>query len=103
MYYSYVETEYVARSFSPTRTGLALKLLKAIYLVFKTASRDAEEVIKVSSYFFLGFHQLRQCNRLENLSFSSLALVGVYWPQGKMMVQTLDASRSNLMVISLGD
>jgi hypothetical protein len=38
-------------------------------LVLKTASRDAEEVIKVSSYLFLGFCQ-------ENLSFSLLALVG---------------------------
>ncbi len=27
MYYSYVEIEYVATSFSPTRTDLALKLL----------------------------------------------------------------------------
>ncbi len=27
MYYSYVEIEYVATSFSPARTGLALKLL----------------------------------------------------------------------------
>ncbi len=28
MYYSYVEIEYVATSFSPTKTDLALKLLK---------------------------------------------------------------------------
>ncbi len=28
MYYSYVEIEYVATSFSPTRMDLALKLLK---------------------------------------------------------------------------
>ncbi len=28
MYYSYVEIEYVAMSFSPTRTDLALKLLR---------------------------------------------------------------------------
>jgi hypothetical protein len=27
MYYSYIEIEYVAMSFSPTRTNLALKLL----------------------------------------------------------------------------
>jgi hypothetical protein len=56
MYYSCIEIEYLATSFSPTRTDLALKLLRAIYLVFKTASRDAEEVIKVSSYILLGFH-----------------------------------------------
>jgi hypothetical protein len=30
MYYSYVEIEYVATSFSPARTDLALKLLKGI-------------------------------------------------------------------------
>jgi hypothetical protein len=56
MYYSYLEFEYVATSFSPARTDLAVKLLRAIYLVLKTASRDAEEFIKVSSYLFLGFH-----------------------------------------------
>jgi hypothetical protein len=30
MYYSYVEIEYVATSFSPTRTDLAVKLLSSI-------------------------------------------------------------------------
>ncbi len=30
MYYSYVEIEYVAPSFSPARTDLAVKLLMAI-------------------------------------------------------------------------
>ncbi len=30
MYYSYVEIEYVATSFSPARTDLALKLLREI-------------------------------------------------------------------------
>jgi hypothetical protein len=29
---------------------------RTIYLVLKTVSRDAEEVIKVSSYLFLGFY-----------------------------------------------
>jgi hypothetical protein len=33
MYYSYVEIEYVATSFSPARTDLALKLLKAIGVI----------------------------------------------------------------------
>ncbi len=36
MYYSYVEIEYVATSFSPTRTDLALKLLS--YLVHDALS-----------------------------------------------------------------
>jgi hypothetical protein len=31
MYYSYVEIEYIATSFSPARTDLALKLLKEYY------------------------------------------------------------------------
>jgi hypothetical protein len=30
MYYSYVEIEYIATSFSPTRTDLALKLLRIL-------------------------------------------------------------------------
>jgi hypothetical protein len=33
MYYSYVEIEYVATSFSPARTDLALKLLKGAWLI----------------------------------------------------------------------
>jgi hypothetical protein len=31
MYYSYVEIEYIATSFSPARTDLALKLLRNIH------------------------------------------------------------------------
>jgi hypothetical protein len=31
MYYSYIEIEYVATSFSPARTDLALKLLRGIW------------------------------------------------------------------------
>jgi hypothetical protein len=50
-------------------------------LVLKAASRDAEEVIKMSSYLFLGFHLLQQCDCLENLLFPSLALVGVLAPR----------------------
>jgi hypothetical protein len=34
MYYSYVEIEYIATSFSPARTDLALKLLIASIGVF---------------------------------------------------------------------
>jgi hypothetical protein len=50
-------------------------------LVLKTASRDAEEVIKVSSYLFLGFHELQQCDPLENLLLPLLALVGDQAPR----------------------
>ncbi len=31
MYYSYIEIEYVATSFSPTRTDLAFKLLTGFH------------------------------------------------------------------------
>jgi hypothetical protein len=31
MYYSYIEIEYIATSFSPTRTDLALKLLPNLH------------------------------------------------------------------------
>ncbi len=34
MYYSYVEIEYVATSFSPARTDLALKLLRPQHIFF---------------------------------------------------------------------
>jgi hypothetical protein len=50
--------------------------LRAIYLVLKTASRDAEEVIKVSSYIF-GIPLALTSDCLENLLFPLLALVGV--------------------------
>ncbi len=33
MYYSYVEIEYIAMSFSPARTDLAFKLFKAVGVV----------------------------------------------------------------------
>ncbi len=55
---------------------VCLVATRTIYLVLKTVSRDAEEVIKVSSYLFLGFHWLQQCSCLENLPFPLLALVG---------------------------
>jgi hypothetical protein len=40
MYYSYVEIEYVATSFSPIRTDLALKLLTKIYVEIATDNRE---------------------------------------------------------------
>ncbi len=48
MYYSYIEIEYVATSFSPARTDLAVKLLKGV------VSRDgkrAEVLQKFSNLF----------------------------------------------------
>jgi hypothetical protein len=42
MYYSYVEIEYVATSFSPARTDLALKLLRKIVLYLTKTHLRAE-------------------------------------------------------------
>jgi hypothetical protein len=41
MYYSYIEIEYVATSFTPTRTDLALKLLTAWATYFEGLSPHA--------------------------------------------------------------
>ncbi len=49
---------------------------RAIYFVFKTASRDAEEVIKVSSYDFWDSISSDNLIVWENLLFPLLALVG---------------------------
>ncbi len=40
MYYSYVEIKYVATSFSPARTDLALKLLSGLISHYKTETDD---------------------------------------------------------------
>ncbi len=42
MYYSYVEIEYVATSFSPARTDLALKLLIVVVIPSKEARSGFE-------------------------------------------------------------
>ncbi len=54
---------------------------RVIYLVLKTASRDAEEVIKMSSYIF--WDSIRSNNVIvwENLLFPLLALVGDQAPR----------------------
>jgi hypothetical protein len=44
MYYSYVEIEYIATSFSPARTDLALKLLNANALSVTQMFIDIEAV-----------------------------------------------------------
>ncbi len=54
---------------------------KVIYLVPKTASRDAEEVIKVSSYIFWDSISSDNLIVWENLLFSLLALVGDQAPR----------------------
>jgi hypothetical protein len=55
MYYSYIEIEYVAMSFSPARTDLALKLLKVVYKV-----RIAAHAIRswIVLWQFQDFHNL---------------------------------------------
>jgi hypothetical protein len=49
MYYSYVEIEYVATSFSPVRTDLALKLLSDFQEVNKRLVRKPFLVPKIST------------------------------------------------------
>jgi hypothetical protein len=49
--------------------------VRVIYLVLKNASRDAEEVIKVSSYIFWDFISSDNVIVWENLLFPLLALV----------------------------
>ncbi len=60
---------------------LSSQLLRAIYLVFKTASRDAEEFIKVSSYIFWDSISSDNVTVWENLLFPLLALVGDQAPR----------------------
>jgi hypothetical protein len=54
MYYSYVEIEYVATSFSPARTDLAVKLLrlllqKEVVLAYPDFSKPFEIYMDASS------------------------------------------------------
>jgi hypothetical protein len=42
MYYSYIEIEYVATSFSPTKTDLAVKLLTAKSVLVGTKNSHSE-------------------------------------------------------------
>ncbi len=52
MYYSYVEIEYVATSFSPARTDLALKLLMLSFGQIPFAFLVSIEMKDVSQPFF---------------------------------------------------
>jgi hypothetical protein len=49
MYYSYIKIEYVATSFSPARTDLALKLLK-LRLQSDSQSTSEDHVYHVDFY-----------------------------------------------------
>ena len=71
---------------------------RAIYLVPKTASRDAEEVIKVSSYIFWDSISSDNVIVWRTCCFHGYLLWEIK-PQERIMVQTLDASGSNLMVL----
>ncbi len=68
-------------STSDDPSRLSSQLLRAIYLVLKTASRDAEEVIKVSLYIFLDSISSNNVIVWENLLFPLLALVGDQAPR----------------------
>jgi hypothetical protein len=57
MYYSYVEIEYVATSFSPARTDLALKLLKQNKELLLTYSPKFCEIVgNIERKHFFGKH-----------------------------------------------
>jgi hypothetical protein len=60
MYYSYIEIEYVATSFSPTRTDISLKLLSVIGIIFSWALRQVD--------FIMAYPQaLIECNMYMEL------------------------------------
>ncbi len=60
---------------------LSNSAVRAIYLVIKTASRGAEEVINVSSYIFWDSISSDNVIVWENLLFPLLALVGDQAPR----------------------
>ncbi len=60
---------------------LSNRTARAIYLVPKTASRDAEEVIKVSSYIFWDSISSDNLIVWENLLLPLVALVGDQAPR----------------------
>jgi hypothetical protein len=69
MYYSYVEIEYVATSFSPARTDLALKLLKPHRKkIFDTAFNKTTWHLQPSNFlFFTPRAVLEQVNTNNNV------------------------------------
>ncbi len=70
MYYSYVEIEYVATSFSPARTELALKLLNSLLAggkPDKIAIRQGWGTIVVSAR--------TQKSRFKDLDWSSVTVM----------------------------
>jgi hypothetical protein len=80
MYYSYVEIEYVATSFSPARTDLALKLLRerdsrcflcaaasvSKILTFFSGGRDSRCFLSVS-FFWLIFGLCPQVKEIADI------------------------------------
>ncbi len=78
MYYSYIEIEYVATSFSPARTDLALKLLS------EEVDEDADDFVKFElvdiagetdfvgdeQLFFLGVTKKKQDQRKHIVNFN---------------------------------
>ncbi len=51
MYYSYVEIEYVATSFSPARTDLAVKLLSKDLFLFEAYLASRTRLFKTETAF----------------------------------------------------
>jgi hypothetical protein len=57
MYYSYVEIEYVATSFSPARTDLALKLLTLISSTMNYNALQKESLKLFEGFCVFGFRE----------------------------------------------
>ncbi len=70
MYYSYVEIEYVATSFSPARTDLALKLLRLCHLI-----SPVELAFACRWTYFLWYKTSLYQNEIRLLA----DLVGLFW------------------------
>ncbi len=88
MYYSYVEIEYVATSFSPARTDLALKLLTTCY--GKRISRG--NVLRSTTKKIAKLHQAataRKCkDSVSDLPFDVVALGHYIGPRLSKYAQT---------------
>ncbi len=68
MYYSYVEIEYVATSFSPARTDLALKLLNG--------DSNSIDIIAVLSNTSIGMVHYQYCHCLVPIPVLAFWYIG---------------------------
>ncbi len=69
MYYFYVEIEYVATSFSPARTDLALKLLSKDLFLFKASLASRARLVQNWNGF---------CNNPTHFNMCKLDLARIF-------------------------